>query len=381
MAKLRILVAPDSWKGSLTADAVARAIERGLLRFCPTWDVRRMPMADGGEGTLDVVQAVRGGRLVNVTVQDAYGRPHNAHFLLLDDGTALVEAAAGPGFLPPEARPGSADQAHSYGLGQLMMAALAEGATKLRVTLGGTGSSDGGMGMLKALGGHLDPDGAAGAGYLNRVVTVSLPHLSVPIECWTDVDSPLTGPRGAVFRFGPQKGLLSSELWVLDQAMGRWGHLLEQSARVALVDRPGAGAAGGLGAALMALGAVVRPGGQAVADVLGLPQAIVDADIVITGEGRIDGQSAGGKVVATVAALAQAVGRPVVALAGMVGDDAAQLYGRGLTALFPAHLRPASLEDAMSGAEKACEEASLHMGAWVAALFTCESGQAGRVQV
>lgn len=369
MQTLRVLIAPDSWKGSLAAGDVARAIERGLRRFCSTWDVRRMPMADGGEGTMEAVQAARGGRLVEVRVQDAYGRPRAARFLMLDDGTALVEAAAGPGFLPAADRPAPADQAHSYGLGQLMKAALDDGATRLAVTLGGTGSSDGGMGMLRALGGWCGDDAVPlGAQQLGQVPAVRLPSVPVPMECWTDVDSPLTGPRGAIFRFGPQKGLASSELAALDQAMRCWGEALEAAAGAPLVERAGAGAAGGLGVALMALGAVVRPGGRAVAEIIGLPRAVSEADVVITGEGRIDGQSAGGKVVATVAALAHAAGKPVVGLAGMIGDEAEVLYAKGLTALFPAHLRPTSLEDAMAGAEAACEEASVHLGAWIQAL-------------
>jgi len=363
---VRILVAPDSWKASLDAAAVIAATRRGILDAYPAWDIDGVAMADGGEGTARVVAAARGGTWWQVETEDAYGRPVTAPLLALDDGTVVVEVAAGPGFVPPGRRPRPAWEATSRGLGRMIQAALDRGARRVVVTLGGTGFSDGGMGMLAVLGARWEAPVPPATTSLGATGPVRLPSLSVPIECWCDVDSRLTGPAGAVFRFGPQKGLPDDRLAEWDAAMAEWGRRLSEACGRDVGSVPGAGAAGGAGAALVALGASIRPGGEAVADLVGLDAHIARADAVVTGEGAVDAQSAGGKVVGTVARRAFRLGKPVVALAGTVGTGAELLYPQGLTAIFPALLRPMTLDEAVDRAADLVAQASSHLARWLA---------------
>jgi len=331
---MRIVVAPDSFKGTLTQRDAVDAMVKGISQARPGWTLVKKPMADGGEGTVDVLAASVGGRWVGATVEDAFGRPRAARFLMLDDGTAVVEAASGPGFVPAAERPAPGREAHSRGLGQLMAAALALGARRLVVTLGGTGCSDGGMGLLQALGATWDPPVPPGAEGLGRVRQVNLPRLPVPVEAWADVLPPLLGPSGAIRRYGPQKGLFPDEIDSLEAGMARWGRLLEDASGTRVIARAGSGAAGGAGAALAALGAQVRSGGMAVAAAVGLPEALSTADAVVTGEGQADAQSAAGKVVAVVGRLAKAAHRPAFVVAGRLGPGAARLYTLGVAGLF-----------------------------------------------
>jgi glycerate kinase len=331
---MRIVVAPDSFKGTLTQREAVEAIMKGLGRERPGWTLVARPMADGGEGTVDVLAVALGGAWVSATVEDAFGRPRTARFLMLTDGTAVVEAASGPGFIPAAARPAPGRQAHSRGLGQLMQAALAAEARRLVVTLGGTGCSDGGMGLLQALGATWDPPLPPGAEALAQVRRVTLPRLAVPVEAWADVLPPLLGPAGAIRRYGPQKGLDPTEIDWLEAGMAHWGRVLEEASGIAVIARAGAGAAGGAGAALAALGAPIRSGGMAVAAAVGLPEALSTADAVVTGEGQADAQSAAGKVVAVVGRLAKAAHRPAFVVAGRLGPGATRLYALGLSGLF-----------------------------------------------
>lgn len=322
-------------------------------------------MADGGEGTAQVVYAALGGQWIDADVEDAYGRPVKAALLRLPDDTYLVEAAAGPGFVLPDQRLKPGWEATSRGLGQLMQAAVRAGARKLVVTLGGTGSSDGGMGLMEILGGSWANPVRPATTALGETGPVVLPRLSVPVEVWCDVDSPLTGPSGAIQRFGPQKGLPTDRLSEWDAMMAQWGERLRQASGREIATVPGAGAAGGLGAALLALGAVMRSGGEAVADMVGLSDALAQNDLVVTGEGAIDAQSAGGKVVGTVVRRAAQLGRPAIALVGTVGAGADLLYQCGLTGLFVAALRPMPVNEALASAAVSIEEASYHLGYWL----------------
>jgi glycerate kinase len=350
---MKVVVAIDSFKGSLSSAEAGEAARAGVQRAEPDAEVRVVPVADGGEGTVDaLLRAVPGRRVVAPTL-DAVGRPVEAAYALLADGpTAVVEAAACVGL----AQAGRVDaelppRAGSAGVGMLLRHALDGGARRVAVTLGGTACTDGGLGMLVALGARvLDDTGgpvpAAGANPLWRFGSLdpaSLPDLGgVELVVLTDVDSPLHGPRGAAHVFAPQKGATPEQVRHLDERLAAWGVALAAAGRP-VAELPGAGAAGGLGAALLALGARREPGFDHVARTVGLPAAMAGADLVLTGEGRLDGQTAHGKTPAGVAALARAAGAVVVALAGSVEEGA----GAPFDAAFGVHPGPLPLAQAM----------------------------------
>ncbi|HEX2075851.1 MAG TPA: glycerate kinase [Geodermatophilus sp.] len=321
---VRIVVAPDSFKGSLAADAVAAAVAAGVARVAPRAEVLQRPMADGGEGT--VAAALRAGyRPHRVRVAGPDGRPVEA-VLALGDGTAVVElaAAAGLGLLARLAPM----TASTRGVGELLRAALDAGARRMVLGLGGSATTDGGAGMLQALGVRLldargddVPPGGAGLAQLDRVDAAGLdPRLvAVEVVVASDVDNPLTGPAGAAAVFAPQKGASPAEVDRLDAALARYAAVLARDLGVDVADRPGAGAAGGTAAAAMAvLGARVVSGAGLVADLVGLDGALAGAHLAVTGEGALDGQTLRGKAPAVVAGRARAAGVPCLALAGVV---------------------------------------------------------------
>ncbi|MDT3443957.1 glycerate kinase [Pseudofrankia sp. BMG5.37] len=331
--RLKVVIAPDSFKGSLAADRVAAALADGWLSARPGDEVVRLPIADGGEGTLDVfAAAVPGARRRPVKVTGPDGAPDSrlvdAEWLSLPGGTAVVELARGSG-LPLLGARRDPLGAHTVGLGQLLAAALDDPATRqIIVTLGGSASTDGGTGALAALGARFLDDASAplppGGGALSRLAAVDARGLRLAppggVLCLTDVDAPLCGPHGAAAVFGPQKGATPDDIRLLDGGLRRLATLLGGEP-----DAPGAGAAGGTGYGLAASwGARLVPGAATVAEHAGLPAALADADLVITGEGRFDATSMSGKVVGGVLRLAAArVGEagpvPVLLVAGQLG--------------------------------------------------------------
>ncbi len=361
---MNVLVAPDSLKGALDQRRFAAAIAGGLQRTMPDAKIIQRPLADGGEGTRAVMQAAMGGEVHTIPARDAYGRPHQARVLVLADRTWVMEAADGPGYVPERQRPREAARATSVGLGDMLTAARDGGAERVWLGLGGTGSTDGGWGMLQAMGvaPAESPDGLPVA-----PKRLSVSPYPIPLTCWCDVNVPAGGPRGAVYRFGPQKGLSPADLPVLAERMDALGRCLEQAVGRALRSLPGAGAAGGAGMALAALGGVLIPGAEAIAERVQLDAQLAGADVVITGEGRLDASSLDGKVVGTVIAHARAVGTPVVALVGEFGDRRAMdaVYHAGLAATFPLTLGPQSRSVAMRDSARAAEEAAGHVGRWL----------------
>ncbi|QZN86558.1 glycerate kinase [Cellulomonas sp. C5510] len=332
---MKVVVALDSFKGCLSSAEAGDAARVGVLAAVPGADVRVVPVADGGEGTVDALLAAVAGQRVEASTVDALGRPVTAAYALLPDGTAVVEAASCVG--PAQVGPVDATlppRAGSAGVGLLVRHAVDAGARRVAVALGGTACTDGGAGLLIALGARVsDADGrpvpAAGVNPLWSPCALdpsSLPDLGdVGLLVLTDVDSPLHGPAGAAHVFAPQKGATAVQVRHLDDRLAAWGAALAAAGRP-VADLPGAGAAGGLGAALLALGARREPGFAFVARAAGLADALVGADLVLTGEGRVDGQTAHGKAPAGVAALARDAGAVVVALAGSVargGDPGA----------------------------------------------------------
>jgi len=332
---VRILIAPDGFGGTLTPAAAAAAIAAGWQRTAPADELELAPLSDGGPGLLEVLaEALPDAVLVAVTVQDPLARPVEAAFLL-DGATAYVEAAVACGLHLLGAQERDPTVTSSYGVGQLLRAAVDAGATRVVVGLGGSGTNDGGAGLLAALG--VQGTGAAGEqlapGGLALRGAARLegwPELAgVELIAATDVDAPLLGLRGASAVFGPQKGATREQVALLDGALTRWAEVLEAHCGRPVRDLPGAGAAGGLGAALLALGATREPGLALVRQVVGLEAKVARAELVLTGEGTFDATSLTGKVVSGVAALAVEHAVPCVVLAGQVrlGRREAAAYG------------------------------------------------------
>jgi glycerate 2-kinase len=316
MRVMRVLVAPDSFGGTLSAAEAAAAIAAGFRAVVGRVDVRIAPLSDGGPGFVDVLADATGGGRRTQTVRGPLGDPVTADVLVVGD-TGYVEAAQAAGLhLVAETRR-DPRRASSYGVGELLVAAAA-GVRRVVVGLGGTATNDGGAGMWAALGAQPEDRLAAGGGALAGLTEVLPPHpLLASLVVATDVDNPLLGPNGASAVYGPQKGADREAVLDLDDALRRWADVVEASTvQPGLRDRPGAGAGGGLGFGLLALGASLTSGFEVVAGALDLPGKVAGVDLVVTGEGSVDAQSLRGKVVVGVARLAQDAGVPCVVVAG-----------------------------------------------------------------
>ena len=354
-----VVIAPDSFKECLTAAEAARSIASGWLRAEPGATLRLVPQADGGEGTVDALAASRG-RIIETGVTGPLGEPVTARWALLDDGTAVIEMAeaAGLHLVAPQHR--DPLTATTRGVGELILAALDAGARRFIVGVGGSATNDGGAGMAQALGASLrDAEGRElghGGAALASVAEIDVSLLdarlcasTVLVAC--DVDNPLCGPEGASHVYGPQKGATAAQAAELDASLARYAAALRAALGVDLRDYPGAGAAGGLAAGLMAfLGARLQPGFELVSEQAGLADALAGADLVITGEGSMDGQSLRGKVPVGVARMARERGVPCVVLAGRLGAGFEAAYDTGVTAAFALSPGPASLEESMGHA-------------------------------
>ena len=388
----RVLLAIDSFKGSATSAEVEAWLAEGIRHALPAARVTSLPIADGGDGTAEAVHAARGGTWRTLEVHGPLDAVHEAQYLLLDDDAGLGSAAAGAvparaavvemaeaaGITQSSCSPEDALAASTYGVGELMLDAIDAGARTLYVGLGGSATSDGGAGMLQALGARLlDASGEPirrGLQGLRELATIDLePALraleDVELVALTDVSNPLVGRRGAVRVFGPQKGLLEDELDSYDRWMCSYAAALtaardaldgtelqvgEPGARPRqLAGVPGAGAAGGLGAALVACGARLSSGIQTVLDLLGFDDEARRADLVVTGEGSLDAQTASGKAPVGVAERAKAAGPrvPVVAVCGGRADDLDAVYAKGIDLVLPIARRPMALDQAMGREE------------------------------
>ncbi|WJN58035.1 glycerate kinase [Pseudomonas sp. SO81] len=371
---MKLVIAPDSFKESLSAPEVAAAIARGWRQVFPNAEILLRPMADGGEGTVDAVLAAVGGERREQIVRGPLGEPVTAPWGWLGDGTAVLEMAAASGLhlVPSERR--DATLTSSQGTGELIRAALDAGAQRIILGLGGSATNDGGAGLLQALGMRfLDaagcelPPGGAALAQLARIDASGLdPRLAqVRIEIAADVDNPLCGPRGASRVFGPQKGASLQQVELLDAALSHYADVVAATLGEDHRTLPGVGAAGGLGFAAKAfLRAGFRPGVELVAELSGLAEALHGADLLITGEGRLDAQSLHGKTPVGVARIARAAGVPVIALAGSLGEGYQALYEVGIDATFSLSSGPQSLEQAMAAAEvelqaRACDLARI----------------------
>lgn len=374
---MKIVVAPDSFKESLDALAVAEAIAAGMAEVLPDAAFDLVPMADGGEGTLAALVAATGGRHREMTVTGPRGERLNAAFGLLGDGhTAALELAAASGLalVPPDAR--NPLLTTSYGTGELIRAALDQGVGTLIVGIGGSATVDGGGGLLQALGVRFYtasgaeiamPMTGARLGEVARVdvsgLDPRLPHTQLRIAC--DVDNPLLGPHGAAAVFGPQKGADAAQVAQLDAGLARFYDVVEHTLGISVRSRPGAGAAGGVGAALLAfLRAELRPGVDLVIDAVDLPSRLRGAALVVTGEGRLDSQTLHGKTPHGVARAARALGIPVIAIGGSIADDAETALAGIFDAVEACVTRPMRLDEALADAPATLRRAGMRVACW-----------------
>ncbi len=369
---MHVVIAPDSFKGSATATQVARAIADGLHRIAPDVSTTLVPMADGGEGTVEAVLGILGGTAVEATVRDPLDRPVRATFGWVEDRRlAVIEMAAASGLpllAPDHLDPG---EASSYGTGELIRAALDQGAESIILGIGGSATVDGGSGLLAALGiRFLDADGnevRGAGGHLGRIARIDVAGLdgrarAVPITLASDVSSPLLGPTGAIHVFGPQKGVAADALDAFEAGMAHFADVVVRTIGADRRDEPGSGAAGGMGFGVRCfLDARYRDGFSLIAELSGLVSLISAADLVITGEGRLDAQSLVGKVPVSVARMAKAAGVPALALAGQVEGDLAALRAEGLAAVMPIVDRPMTLQDAMDDGVTLIERAAARL--------------------
>ncbi len=366
---MKILIAPDSFKESMSAVEAANAIESGILKVLPSAQCIKMPMADGGEGTTEALVLATGGKLYRTQVLDPLGNEIDAQYGILGNNqTAIIEmaSASGLGLIPLDQR--NPLLTSTYGTGQLIQAALSHNITHLIIGIGGSATNDGGAGMFQALGGTLLDKygkslsyGGGALGDLDKIDTSGLdPRLNkVKIEVACDVTNPLTGEFGASHVFGPQKGATKEMVPLLDQNLKHFANCLLNQLGIDIENVAGAGAAGGLGAGLMAfLGASLVRGVDLVIQYNALEEAIKSTDLIITGEGSIDGQSSFGKTLDGIGALAKKHKIPAIALVGRIGKDAEIMHRRGITAIFSILSEPCDIEVALQNGQTNLERAS-----------------------
>lgn len=358
---MKIVIAPDSWKESLSALEVATAIEDGFRQIFPDTEVVKIPMADGGEGTVEAMVAATQGRIVTLSVTGPLGEPVEAFYGLSgDEKQAFIEMAAASGLESVPTARRDPRITTSWGTGELIRHALDAGVRHIIIGLGGSATNDGGAGMVQALGaGLLDAQGEqiAGGGealsQLERIDTRRLdPRLAeCRIEVACDVTNPLTGEEGATAVFGPQKGATPDMVRQLDEALTHYGKIIERDLDKSVLTLKGGGAAGGMGVALYAFcGAELRQGVEIVTEALSLDAAVRHADLVITGEGRIDSQTIHGKVPIGVARVAKRYDIPVIGIAGSLTTDVGVVYDHGLDAIFSVIPRICTLDEALENA-------------------------------
>jgi len=356
---MKIIVAPDSFKGSLTAVEVSDAIGQGVREIFPEAEIVKIPMADGGDGTVQCLVNATGGEILREKVKDPLGNEVLASYGILGDKkTAVIEMAEASGLtLVPENKRNPLITT-TYGTGQLIKAALDQGCRKMIIGIGGSATNDGGAGMVQALGVKLldkdEEEVGFGGGELKNITKIDINYMderlsNTKVLVASDVSNPLCGPKGASWIYGPQKGATPEIIEELDESLAHFAEIVKRDLNKDVKDIPGAGAAGGLGASLMAfLNAELKPGIDIVIEIVKLEQAIKDADLVITGEGKIDSQTIYGKAPIGVAKIAKKYNIPVIAVAAIIGDDADIVHQYGIDNLIKVSEPPMSLTEPKS---------------------------------
>lgn len=356
---MKVVIAIDSFKGSLSSMEAGQAAKEGVIKAAPEAEVVVKPMADGGEGTTDALVEGLDGTFVSVDVTGPMEKKHEACYGILRDGkTAVMEMAEAAGIVLVDQNALNPRKAVTTGVGEMILDAMEKGCREFLIGIGGSATTEGGIGMLQALGyrffdesGHLLPPYFESLG---KIVTIDSENVSPLLkECHfqiaCDVTNPLCGEQGSVYVYGPQKGIGAEEREEMDQIMRRYAKKTAEFVGKDFSETEGAGAAGGLGFAFLSYfpNVELKSGITMVLDAVSLEKEIESADLILTGEGRLDSQTANGKVPAGVAGLAKKHGKPVIAIAGSVAEDANVCNGKGIDAFFPIIRGPISLEDAM----------------------------------
>jgi len=353
---MKIVVAPDSFKGSLTAVEVSDAIAQGVREIFPEAEIVKIPMADGGDGTVQCLVNATGGKILREKVTGPLGDEVWASYGILGDKkTAVIEMAEASGLTLVPGNKRNPLITTTYGTGQLIKSALDRGCRKMIIGIGGSATNDGGAGMVQALGAKLlDKDGEEigfGGGELKKLNRIDISNLDnrlsdTKVLVASDVNNPLCGPKGASRIYGPQKGATPELIKQLDKSLSHFAEIIKRDLNKDIKDIPGAGAAGGLGASLIAfLDAELRPGIEIIIEIVKLEQSIKDADLVITGEGKIDSQTVYGKTPIGVAKIAKKYNVPVIAVAAIISDDADIVYQYGINTLIKISEPPISLAE------------------------------------
>lgn len=366
---MKIVIAPDSFKGSLTAIEVASAIEEGLNKYDKDFIIEKVPMADGGEGTVESLVSLTNGEIINVKVKDPLMREITGFYGLLGDKkTAVIEMAAASGLPLLKQNERNPLIASTYGTGQLIEDALDRGCKNFIIGIGGSATNDGGTGMLKALGvKFLNKDNKElqdGAVELDQLDKIDITNFDKRIfECdikvACDVENPLCGKNGASFIFGAQKGADEQMIKVLDEKLHHYGEILENTFNMNVINVSGAGAAGGMGAAFIAvIQAKLERGIDIIIRESKLSEKLQDSDLVFTGEGKIDYQTKFGKTPFGVASEAKKKNIPVIALAGSIGEGTDTLYELGFDGIFSIIDKPMELDEAIKNSSELVKEAA-----------------------
>jgi glycerate kinase len=368
---MKIVLAPDSYKNSLTAKEVANSMRRGFEKVYPEAEYVNVPMADGGEGTVQSLVDAKNGQMVTETVVNPLGNETDAQYGLIDDGSvAVIEMAQASGIQFINRYTQNPYVATTFGTGQLIKSAVEHGAKTIIIGIGGSATNDGGAGMAQALGAHLLDDKGEelqyGGAMLSKLAKVDVSELmpelaDVKVIIASDVTNPLTGENGASHVFGPQKGANPEMVDFLDESLSHYAQILKRDLNKDLENVPGAGAAGGLGAGLLAFtNSEMRSGVDIVVDYTNLQTAVKDADVVVTGEGQIDFQTKFGKTPIGVAKATKAVNpnATVIAIAGSVGEKISELYPLGIDAIFTCVPGVEELSKAIQDTDKNLQQVS-----------------------
>lgn len=359
---MKVVIAPDSFKESMTAFQVAQAIEKGIRNVMENAQIIKMPLADGGEGTFDVLTYHLQAKTMTKEVTGPSGKKLHANYGLTEDGTAIIEIASAAGLHHLQREERNPIYTTTYGVGELIIDALDHGANHFIIGLGGSATNDGGIGMLQALGvkmidqnGHDVAFGGKGLAQIEQIIPSTMDERlnKCTFTIASDVSNPLLGEHGATKVYGPQKGATEAMLKKLEAAMERYAQLLERDVKKSIAQQQGAGAAGGLGAAFLAfLNAEMKSGIDLIMDIANIEEAIQSADLVITGEGKIDDQTMFGKVPIGVAKIAKKYRLPVIVFTGANHVTSSAIYEAGIDAIFPIVDGPMELSVALTKGDK-----------------------------